>query len=616
MFGDIQRNCMCRGSGGFTAPEAALILDFYPLGLVQATWSAPVTNRLLLEARAGTAHSHWPAPQAPEVGPNDISITEQSTGFVYNSNSSFGGPRIGDRFIQQFSASYVTGSHAFKAGVLLEEGTRTFTREVIGDVTYRFLSGVPNQVTQIATPYQDKERLKAELGLYVQDQWTMRRLTLNLGLRFDYLNAFVPEQHLGAGPWVPARDFAPLYGVPEWTDLNPRLGAAYDLRGDGRTALKVAFGRYVAAEAVSVAQALNPVVTSVNTVNRTWNDTNRNYVPDCDLRSPLANDECGAFDNQSFGLPNITTRWEDDVLGGFGVRNYLWDLSTEVQQQIFTSMSVTFGYYRNWSNNFRATDNLEVVPADYSPFCINAPLDARLPGGGGYEVCGLYDVAPAKFGRVDNLVSDASLFGRQTLTNDFFNLSANGRMGSRVQFGGGVDTGRTVADTCYVVDSPQALLDCRVVTPFIAHLQVKAYGTYTFPREITVSGTFQNVAGPEILASYPARNAEILPSLGRSLAACGTRVPCTATATVPLIAPQTMFEDRRTQLDLRFTKRVNIGRMRLDANLDVYNVFNASAVNAVNQTYGPQWLRPVGLSYAGGAIMDGRLFQLGGRLMF
>ena len=76
---------------------------------------------------------------------------------------------------------------------------------MIGDVTYRFLNSVPNQVTQIATPYQDKERLKAEVGVYLQDQWTMRRLTLNLGLRFDYLNAFVPSQYLGAGPWVPGR---------------------------------------------------------------------------------------------------------------------------------------------------------------------------------------------------------------------------------------------------------------------------------------------------------------------------------------------------------------------------------------------------------------------------
>ena len=78
-----------------------------------------------------------------------------------------------------------------------------------------------------------------------------------------------------------------------------------------------------------------------------------------------------------------------------------------------------------------------------------------------------------------------------------------------------------------------------------------------------------------------------------------------------------MFEDRRTQLDLRLTKRLDVGaRMKVDAHVDVYNVFNASAVNAVNQTYGPRWLQPVGQAYAGGAIMDGRLVQFGGRLTF
>ena len=617
MFGDIQRDCMCRGRGEFAAPEAVLILNFFPAGLAQTTWSSPVTSRLLLEARAGAVFSHWPTPQPPEVGPNDISTTEQSTGFGYNSNSSYGGPRIGDRFIQQFSASYITGSHAFKAGVQLEEGTRTFTRKLNGDVSYRFLNGIPNQITQVATPYQDKERLKAELGLYVQDQWTMRRLTLNLGLRFDYLDAFVPEQHLDAGPWVPARDFAAVKGLPSWSDVNPRVGAAYDLLGNGRTALKVALGRYVASEAVSVAQANSPVVTSVNTVNRTWNDANGNFVPDCDLRSPVANGECGAFDNSNFGRPNITTRWDDDILRGFGVRNYLWDFSAEVQQQLFQGLSVTAGYYRNWHNNFRVTDNLEVTPDDFSPYCVTAPIDPRLPGGGGYQVCGLYDISPAKFGSVNNLVSDSARFGRQTQTNDFFNVTASGRVGSRLQLGGGVDTGRTVLDACFVADSPQALLDCRVVTPFTAHLQFKGYGTYALPGHITVSGTFQNFAGPEILASFPATNAAIAPSLGRNLAACGTRSPCNATATVPLIRPQTMFEDRRTQLDLRLTKRINLGpRMKVDANLDVYNVFNASAVNAVNQTYGPRWLQPVGQAYAGGAIMDGRLVQVGGRLMF
>lgn len=204
------------------------------------------------------------------------------------------------------------------------------------------------------------------------------------------------------------------------------------------------------------------------------------------------------------------------------------------------------------------TDNLEVTPADYTPYCITAPVNPRLPGGGGYQVCGLYDLAPARFGRVNNLVRQASDFGEASRVSDFFNVNLNARVGSNLQFGGGFDTGRTVTDRCLVVDSPQALLNCRVVTPFAAQTQVKMFASYALPRGITVSGTFQNVAGPNITANYPAPNSVIAPQLGRNLAACGVQTVCNATATVPLMAPMTVFEPRRSQVDLRLAKSINL----------------------------------------------------------
>jgi len=79
----------------------------------------------------------------------------------------------------------------------------------------------------------------------------------------------------------------------------------------------------------------------------------------------------------------------------------------------------------------------------------------------------------------------------------------------------------------------------------------------------------------------------------------------------------TMFEDRRNQLDLRVTKNIKVGpKARLQANVDVYNLLNASSILAVNGTYGSQWLRPVGDPYTGGAILQGRLIEFGGRLSF
>jgi hypothetical protein len=448
--------------------------------------------------------------------------------------------------------------------------------------------------------------VKVDLGLFVQDRWTLNRLALNLGLRLDYFNGFVPAQHIPATPsgWIPERNFAAVTKVPAWTDLNPRVGASYDLFGNSRTALKASLARYVGQMNANVAAANNPITTSVTSVTRPWNDTNKNYLPDCNLANFSDNGECGPISNQNFGGLNVTTRYADEVLVGWSARGYNWDMTTEVQHQLTPAVSITAGYYRNWYGNFRATDNLLVGPEDYSPYCITAPVDARLSGGGGYKICGLYDISEEKFSRSNNLVKQSSDFGKQTQVNNFFALNFNTRFLSGIRFGGGVDTGRSVTDSCFVIDSPQALLNCHVVRPFRGQTQLKLNGSYPLPYDFVVSGILQNVSGPEIVASYAASTAEIMPSLGRPLAGR------TATATVPLIVPGTQYEDRTTRLDLRLSKLVRLPRgIRLQANLDVYNALNSSSIIQTNTTYGSQWLRPQ-------IVVDGRLFQVGGRLSF
>ena len=233
--------------------------------------------------------------------------------------------------------------------------------------------------------------------------------SLNYGVRFDYFNGSVPAQHVDAGRFMGAQDYAPVKNVPNWKDLNPRVGTSYDLFGNGRTALKASLGRYSGRQSVEVAQANNPITTSVNSTNRTWTDANKDYIPNCTLTNFAANGECGAIDNINFGQTNPNAvRYADNLIRGWGNRDYLWDLSAEVQHELRPGTSISGGFYRNWSNHYPdigqgwATsvfaDNQAVTPADFSPYCITAPMDPRLPGGGGYQVCGLYDVAPAKFG--------------------------------------------------------------------------------------------------------------------------------------------------------------------------------------------------------------------------
>ena len=89
------------------------------------------------------------------------------------------------------------------------------------------------------TPIDESiERMNADLGFYAQDAWTMNRLTLNVGARYDYFNAEVPALSAPASQWVAARDRPAVENVPNWNDWAIRLAAAYDLFGTGKTASK------------------------------------------------------------------------------------------------------------------------------------------------------------------------------------------------------------------------------------------------------------------------------------------------------------------------------------------------------------------------------------------
>ena len=666
VFADVQ-DYHVRGRGGNNAPEAHTVWSFWPAGLYQASWTAPVTSRLLFEAGWSLTRNDFPATHEQVTGhfgfvvPRDHpSILDLGTGFRYNAKSNYSLTHVQYRVVERFSMSYVTGSHAFKTGFEVQQGVQNVQTWVNSDgqnaacphcpVQYRFLNGTPIQLEQWATPYERRNRIKADLGAFIQDQWSIRRMTFNLGVRFDYFNSSVPAQQVPATPsgWIPERNFEPVTGVPTWMDINPRLGMSYDLFGDGRTALKTSFGRYMAPLGIDIANANNPINTSINSVRRTWSDTNANFVPDCDLGNFGDNGECGAINNANFGKNNPNaTRYDDALIRGFGKRDYFWDFSTELQHELATGVSVSAGYYRNWTSIYSilggvrwgagVTDNLAVTPADFDPFCITAPNDPRLPGGGGYDVCGLYDVSPEKFGQREDLVRQTSDFGEPSRVSDFVSFRIDARLDDGAVLGGSVDTGRTVEDNCFVVDAPglnnysaqtfgvsipantETTIDgehiCRTVKPLEGSTLVKAYASYPLPGGIVVSGTLQNLPGIPQEANFRVPNDQIAPSLGRNLAACGTRTVCTATANVPLIVPFSLFEVRRTQLDLRLGKLFDLGRYRVQLNVDIYNVLNDSSVLQTNNNYGSRWQTPQSNAVRSG-FMEGRLIQVGGQLTF
>jgi Carboxypeptidase regulatory-like domain len=590
-------------ASGLTSPEASTRTMFPTNQLLQAMWSAPVTSRVLFEAGMLVYRFVQDTSPQPGVTPDIMAATEQSTGLRFRANPEYS-VISHDQETYRASLSYVTGSHAFKGGFTLQRGSRVSEIRINRDLTVSLLNGVPRSLTMNATPYAATENLDANFGAFVQDQWALRRLTLNVGLRFDQIRASVPEQNLPAVQFVSERNFAALSNVPHWNDLSPRLGASYDLFGTGKTALKMSMNRYVLGELIDFARANNPLFASVNSATRTWTDANRDFNPDCDFRNFLTNGECGPISNTNFGTRNPSVnRYDDAIKEGWGIRGYNWEVMAGIQQELVSGVSANASYFRRWYGNFRATDNRAVTPADYDPYCITAPTDSRLPGGGGYAICGLYDINPSKFGQVTNLVTQANTFGKQTEIYTGIDVLMNARLPRGATLQGGFNTGRVETNSCFVVDSPQALRYCNIKPPFFQP-QFKFFGAQPLPRGFQLAGSFQTAAGPEITASYAATSAQIQPSLGRPLAAGAN-----GTVTIPLIQPGTQYGERLYQVDARLTKFFKIGRTRIQGNLDLYNALNSNTVLVQNNTFGSAWQRPT-------YILPGRLFKVSGQIDF
>lgn len=642
-FGDnIQASCQCfLGINALTSPEATPQLHYgsdgpTPIGwipgshLIQATWSHPRTNRLLLDGGASFGLFVQNTGPLDGVKPTDIRITEQTTGFSWgsaatslNNGTAYGLGQRSDPWMQRFSLSYITGSHAVKAGMQSLYGRHFMAGSNNQDVQYTFRNGAPIALTQWASPFEGTVKVKS-LALFVQDQWTIQRFTISAGLRYDNYIGWAPAQTRPAGQFVQAFSFDRVDNVPNFKDVSPRGGLAWDVFGNGKTAVKFVAGKYLGSMGSGIAAANLRSIAIGQNATRTWTDADGDFVPDCALTDFAANGECGALTNTTFGRPIVTTRYAPDIITGWNSRSNNNQMSVVLQQELRRGMAFTVGYFHTSWGNFPAQQNAAVTASDFTQYCVAAPSDSRLPNGGGYPVCGLFDVNPNRFGVLDNVITRASNFGKTTESFNGVDVGLNARFGKGGVLTGGISTGRTVRDTCDQNDMPQIIFRafgaaaagsdlfpatgpraagyCDITPPWSANTQVKANAIYPLPWDVQTSFTYQNLPGIEVTSTLNATNAQIAPSLGRNLSAGAA-----GTAAVALIPPQSVFEDRLNQFDIRFTKIVRVAGARVQGMFDVYNVFNASTILSINNNYGPAWLRPT-------SILGARMFKIGGQV--
>jgi len=598
------------------APETAAYRD-YGTRVQQARWTSPLTNRVLAEAAYGSYRSRYGGGPIPGLDVGDlVRITEQcAVTCVANGNI----PGLTYRSVNWFSnvnwntqwnaaISWVSGTQSIKIGyqgALLFDDRKNFMNST--HLSYRTNNGVPDQLTENITEYSIHQRVRFN-SVYAQEQWSIGRATLQGALRYDHAWSYFPEQTVGPVRFFPTPVTYPYTkGVEGYNDLWPRGGVAYDLFGDGKTSLKFNFGRYLeAAQNGGLFTALNPTGRLSTTTSRAWTDANGNWVPDCDLLSgatqdlrAAGGDTCGPNINANFGTQVFESTLDPDLLSGWGVRSGDWQWGASVQQQVLPRVGVELSYLRRWLVNFPVIDNRVRAPEDHTEFGIVAPVDARLPDGGGYTVDGFYNVTAVAAARLnDNFQTLDRNFAKQRQAADNISLNVTARPHSGLTLQGGFNTATTHADSCALRDLlPETNPTnpwCNTATGWVT--RYTALATYTVPKiDVLVSGTLRSDQGQSLAANWAAPNSATV-GLDRPFAGVAGQ-----TITVNLIEPGTLYGDRVNEVNLRFAKILRFGRSRSNVGVDLYNAFNAAPVLTYNQTYSPTtttWLRPTSVLQA------------------
>ncbi len=370
-----------RGGDGTNAylqtPDTTQIQDSW-FHIWKAQWLSTLSNRTTLDVSVNNFGYYWRnSSHVDEYRIQDRGTTGVTAGYLQ------GGFRANivnrRRWHENIALSHFVnglgGTHNLKGGYTFQwEDDRNSWVGYKGHVLYQFNNGVPDRVVVENTPVQWAQQNLVQNYVYIQDKWQVRRrLTLNIGFRFDRYTSFLPRQvreSAAGNPFNAANDIPGLetFKNQEWTERKiatfnnpvPRFALIYDVFGNGHTAVKASYGRFSQNPADSLAgQGLDNTLRSAT---YSWNGT-LPFTVDY-LRSCMLAKTCSIITQ-----PNLTQTRIDPNLRN----NYVSEYTFGIDQQLFPEWNLRFDFVRKIDEGAYGTINQEYAITDYTPFQFRDP---------------------------------------------------------------------------------------------------------------------------------------------------------------------------------------------------------------------------------------------------
>ena len=572
-------------------------------------WTAPITNKLLMEAGYATAAFFWLGSSAPgttvstpftplwyasasrtdtanNINPQ-CAYPQGCTRWIYNGLDERQENR---RNTTMFAISYVTGSHNLKFGVQDEFGPDVRKGSLNADLVENYINGKASTVTVNNSPYIAPGHIDHDAAIYAQDSWTIKRLTLNPGVRIHWFQVSVSEVSMAAGRFAPAR-FFPQSTLINWgPDTAPRFSAGYDLFGNGKTALKFSaskyYRRYDADPFMPYADA------GRQTESRNWFDCDINAAGSGCSTLVLPTNNDGIAQDNEIGPGTATFGARANRNPQNLQRQYNWEYTVGVQDQVLPRLAVGWMMYKRRVGNIPLSDKTQIAPSDYTSFTTPMPDFSNDPTLSGVlnpsEILTVYNLNAAKKGVFTVPVVDTSAPNDQSLYTGFeTNFSL--RIPGTTLFGSwtaehnmsvfcdnnddpnGVSTndlysGATVSAGGRFCDQRQFHIPLR-------H-EFKLAGNYPVPKAgVDIGFVVNSFPGADRVITYqPA--AGLFPG-GRTNA-----------ETIVLSQPGTLFQPRWNQLDVNFKKNFRSGRKLFTFEVELFNALNNNVVFSTNNAIG------------------------------